>query len=174
MVKGAFETGLDWVVLRASVADAYPPLPELVQQAKSAPGAIARRESEVQLLLRIQEAIDLSKGSPIDWESVKAKLLMRHVAHPGGLPALIAFAKRWGGGVGGRFIHDLRAFHQMFVQSERVIPSSTFEALAALKLKVDESPPFFVMAVVKAQGRVQYRKFKQMCVDTSPYRTSLP
>ena len=61
-MKDAFEKGLDWLVLRASVADAYPSLPELVQHAKSAPGAIARRESEVQLLLRIQKAIKLPKG----------------------------------------------------------------------------------------------------------------
>ena len=152
LMKEAFEKGLDWLVIRSSVVDAYPSLPELVQHAKNAPGAIARRESEVQLLLRIQEAIDLSQGSPVDWDSVKSKLLMRHVAHPGGLQSLIDFAKRWGGGVGGRFVHDLRALHQMFVQSERVIPSSTFGALAELKLKCDESAPFLVMAIVKAQG----------------------
>ena len=138
LFKEALTSGLDWLVLRASVAVAYPPLPELVQHARNASGGIARRESEVQTLLRIQEAVELSKGSPVDWEALKSKLLMRHVANPDGLPSLIAFVRRWGGGVGGRFVHDLRAFHQQFVSSERVIPTSTVGSLADLKVKAED------------------------------------
>ena len=146
------------------MAAAYPTLPELVQHAKNASGNIARRESEVQLLLRIQEAVDMSKGSPVDWTALKTKLLMRHVSNPEGLPTLIKFVRRWGGGVGGRFVRDLRTFHQQFVSSERVIPTSTFAALADLKVDAASHAPFFAMAVVKAQGSCPVSKVQnQIC-----------
>ena len=152
LLKEAIEKGLQWTVIRADVPSTYPTLCDLVQHAKNASHSIARRESESQLLLVIQEVVEMAGTANIDWARLQTKLLLRHITQADALPSLIAFTKRWGGGVGGMFIRDLRVFHQQHVPSGRIIGSSTFAALADLKLKTEEHSPFFVMAIVKAQG----------------------
>ena len=89
---------------------------------------------------------------PVDWVALHTKVVQRVISSDvGDVNSLCKFVKRWGGGFGGTFMQDLRLFHQVHM-SERIIPSTTFEALADLKTSVAESVPFFVMATVKAQG----------------------
>ena len=151
----ALDKGLNWLVLRSSVAEMYPSLLELVQHAKNVGTEAARRESEVQLLLRIHEAskaLAETSGGRVDWDRVEARLSKRESHYKNDLSAYVKFVKRWGGGSRGLFIEELRVFHQAFGSSSRIVPTTTFEKLADLKLSITELCPFFVMAVVKAQA----------------------
>ena len=154
----ALANGLRWTVVRREVPLLYPTLCELIQHAKNATSTVARKESEVQLLLRIQEMMEAEMGPgvdkrPVDWETLYSKVMHRVISSDvGDVKALVNFVKRWGGGSGGKFISDLRLFHQVHISADRIIPSTTFDALYRLKTTVAESVPFFVMATVKAQG----------------------
>ena len=89
----------------------------------------------------------------VDWDVLYSKVMHRVISSDvGDVKALCNFVKRWGGGFGGKFISDLRIFHQVHISADRAIPSATFDALYRLKVSVGESVPFFVMATVKAQG----------------------
>ena len=58
----------------------------------------------------------------------------------------------YGGGVDGKFVADLKDFHQSHVPTGRIVPISTFGALVALNLQPSELAPLFVTAVVKTQA----------------------
>ena len=154
----ALTTGLRWTVVRREVPQMYPTLCELIQHARNATSTVARRESEMQLLLRIQEMLEGEMGSgvvkrPVDWAALHAKVVQRVISSDvGDVNSLCKFVKRWGGGYGGQFMQGLRLFHQVHMSADRIIPSTTFEALADMKTTIAESVPFFVMATVKAQG----------------------
>ena len=151
-------TGLRWIVVRREVPLVYPTLCELIQHARNATSTVARRESEIQILLRIQEMMEGEMGPgpvkrPVDWEALHAKVVQRVISSDiGDVNALCKFVKRWGGGYGGKFMHQLRLFHQLHMSADRIIPSTTFDCLADMKTTVAESVPFFVMATIKAQG----------------------
>jgi hypothetical protein len=83
---------------------------------------------------------------------VKKIIVNRQVGQSDDVPTYISFVKRWGGGVGGRFIKDLHDFHVAHMSAGRIIATTTFGSLADLKVKINEMCPFFVVAVVKAQG----------------------
>ena len=154
----ALTAGLRWIVVRREVPLLYPTLCELIQHARNATSTVARRESEMQILLRVQEMLEGEMGSgdvkrPVDWVALHTKVVQRVISSDvGDVNSLCKFVKRWGGGFGGKFMQDLRLFHQVHMSSERIIPSTTFEALVDLKTSVAESVPFFVMATVQAQG----------------------
>ena len=162
-MEEALNKGLRWLVLKHWVADDYPTLLSAIQKAKNSINSIQRRESEIQLLLRIQSEIDEvgskhsdeeSPTSHINWKSLEAHLKRRQVVATDDIPVFVEFVKKWGGGVGGKFIADLHRFHAAYVPSGRIIQNQTFEALNKLaeKLSIDDLCPFFVIAVIKAQG----------------------
>ena len=53
----------------------------------------------------------------------------------------IRFVQLYGGGDQGAFISELDRFHKVFVKSGRIVPISTFKALADLKLEPSEISP---------------------------------
>jgi len=95
----------------------------------------------------------LANAGKVDWSKI-ASLVSRHVGDPECMDvhALVRWTQQWGGLPYGRFIADLTLFHTAYVPSGRRIPSSTFGALAELRLGPDELCPFFVSAVLKAQA----------------------
>ena len=66
---------------------------------------------------------------------------------------MLLFTQKWGGGVSSTFIDDLFSFHKSFVKPGRIVPATTWKALAELKLAAHEMCPFFVYAVLKTQAR---------------------
>ena len=157
LMKKAFTDGLQWTVIKSEVEVAYPELASVIQQARNAGNNIGRRESEIQILLRIQEAANRMVKDPkmnktIDWELIRSRIIKRFPHNSSDVGPWVSFIKRWGGGVDGRVIANLKCFHQAFVKTGRTIPTYTFGILAGLKLKADELSPFAILAVVKAQA----------------------
>ena len=154
LLGDALKSGLTWLVLSHKVRVLYPTLTDLVQSARNAPGAAQRKESEVQLLVRMQRmATEQSKSSSgvVDWAGI-GKVVARRTGDNAIVPVLLRYVQLYGGGERGLFISELNKFHQAHVPSGRVIPARTFQALVDLKLEPHELCPFVVNAVVKAQA----------------------
>ena len=154
-LKDALEHGLTWLVLSSCVPAFYPTLCDLIQHARNATGAVQRKDSEIQLLVKIQsmvEAQSKASGGSVNWTEIKNAIMRRNVVELGDLNQLLKFVQVYGGGDSGKFIAELDSFHKVFVPSGRIIPASTFGAIAELKLQPSELCPFFASAVVKAQA----------------------
>ena len=154
----ALDKGLEWLILKKEVGTLCPTLPDLVQNAKNASGQAQRMETEVQLLSRIHSLAQSMSSSTVDgqvvvdWSAVQRAVLRRKVPEPSEVPDLVKYVQRWGGGVHGTFLKDLSSFHQQFVRSGRIVPGTTFKALADLRLSPDELVPYLATAVVKTQA----------------------
>ena len=149
-LKEACERGLKWLVYRSQVAVLYPDFCGLVQQARNA--SLQRAESEVQLLLRIHEyaVAKTSTVGTIDWPAVAKQASNVTTMHD--IPSLVAFVQRWSGGSHGLLLKELTFFHRNHVNSDRIIPAATFQALANLRLSAEQNGiPLFVIAVLKCQ-----------------------
>ena len=150
----AVENGLNWLVLSAKVRQLYPELLDLVQHAKkNATGAVQRKENEIQLLVKIQKMAALhshSNAGVVDWQAISNAISKRSQVDD--LESYIRFVRILGGGEAGTFVSELDSFHKVFVPTGRIIPSSTFAAVADLKLQPSELCPWFATAVLKAQG----------------------
>ena len=73
LLADVLKNGLDWLVLSKEVPKLYPSLLDLVQWAKNAPGALQRKENEIQILLKIQSlarASSASASSVVDWAAI--------------------------------------------------------------------------------------------------------
>lgn len=155
MLKDALENGLTWLVISGSVPATYPSLCELVQAARNSTGAVHRKENEFQLLAKVQhmaETMSKDNKGVVDWDLVLRTVVKRSQASAAEVEPLLKFIQRYGGGDQGTFAKDLEAFHKMFVPAGRVVPATTFQALADLKLSALELCPHFVCAVLKAQA----------------------
>ena len=148
----ALEHGLSWLVLSAQVADLYPRLPDLLQHARNATGAVQRLESEFATLSRIQSMVALRGSGSVDWSRIGEAVGARSKLSKSEIASLLRFVQLFGGGDEGRFIRDLDHFSKVFVPTGRVVPIATFAALTELKLAPADIPPFFISAVVKAQA----------------------
>lgn len=153
LLKDALDNGLTWLVISAEAVKMYPKLPELVQAAKNATGAVHQREDAFQLLRQIQSlaASRSTGGQAVDWSAVSSIVARRSQCMYDDISHLLAFAQKWGGGSSSAFMDDLCKFHKAHVKPGRVVPNTTWKALADLKLGVHELCPFFVYAVLKTQ-----------------------
>ena len=148
----AVEFGLTWLVLSHKVRHRFPKLLGLVQGARNAPAQIARREHEVQVMMRMQglaSGQQRSSGS-VDWEAIRAAVLRSRPPCGNYIVELQAFVATCGGGASGQFLQDLFHFHQACVNSERrVVKGWYFAALA--NIEMEGEIPFLKLALVKTQ-----------------------
>ena len=151
----AMENGLTWLVLKKEVRMLYPELTDFVQAAKNAPGHVQRRETEMQFLVKVQSMVTaqskMNNGS-VNFAAIESTIRKRCTVDESDLPHYIKWVQLYGGGDSGTFVKELDAFHKVHVPTGRVIPSSTFQAIADLKLQPSEMCPFMASAIVKAQG----------------------
>ena len=119
-LQDALKSGLNWLVLKATVGVLYPTLPDLVQRAMQATGLAQRDEIEVQLLQRIQGAAKtmLARDKTVDWPTI-ASTVGKGRPESVDVEALIRYVQKWGGLPHGAFIADLNAFHKVYVPSGR-------------------------------------------------------
>lgn len=88
----------------------------------------------------------------VDWATIAATVGKGRTEEATDVQQLIRYVQKYGGLPHGTFIADLNAFHKVFVPSGRIIPSSTFGAIADLKLSPDELCPLFACAILKTQA----------------------
>ena len=150
LLKEALDTGMMWLVISAKACQNYPSLPGLVQAAKNATGAVHQREDSFQLLRSIQSLA--SSSCVVDWQVIANVVSRRSQVSVDEIKHLLAFAQEWGGGKSGTFVDDLCRFHKTFVKPGRLVPATTWQALADLKLQVCELCPFVVYAILKTQA----------------------
>ena len=153
--KDALDNGLHWLVISSIAAQLYPNLCDLVQHARNKTGSVQRNETETQILYRIQNmASESSKANNgnVDWNHIKQIIMKRKGLSEDDFVPLLKFVQIYGGGDMGIFINDYKAFHESFVPSGRVIPTSTFTAIQDLKLRPQELCPFFMTAILKTQA----------------------
>lgn len=148
----ALEHGMSWLVLSSQVAELYPRLPDLIQHARNATGAVQRLESEFAILSKIQAMVALRGSGSVDWARIGEAVGARSKLAKAEIGSLLRFVQLFGGGDDGRFIRDLEHFSKVFVPTGRVVPIATFAALTELKLAPADVPPFFISAVIKAQA----------------------
>ena len=159
-LQDAIKQGLKWLVYKSEVEQLYPAFPSLVQEARNQ--HLVREENEIQLLLRMHEMAQResrSSDGAVDWGHLVKRVFAANALHD--VNALASFVCRWSGGDDGQLLRELLDFHRSHVPSDRVIPSCTFQSLAALKLSADEHVPLFVIAVLKAQATCPPGKVQQ-------------
>ena len=154
LLADALEYGLTWLVASSKVPEMYPEFCSLVQAARNSTGSVHRKENEFQLLSKAQNMVNAmykEKGS-VDFDTI-LKVIVKHTNTPPEIVnPILRFVQRYGGGDTGYFAKNLEGFHRMFVPAGRVVPATTFDALASLKLSPRELCPFFMAAVLKIQA----------------------
>ena len=151
----ALQNGLEWLVLSAKVRKMYPQLMDLVQHARNAPGSAQRRETEMQLLVKVQHTVrsqTSSSKSSVDWNAIHQVISNRSLVNESDIGSYLKYVQLHGGGRSGCFIDDLDRFHKAFVPSGRVIPAATFQSIVDWKLQPAELCPWFASAIIKTQG----------------------
>ena len=151
-IAEVLQDGMTWLVLASQVAELYPRLPDLLQHARNATGAVQRVESEFAILSKIQSMIALRGSLSVDWTKIGDAVGSRTRLAKTEVATLLRFVQLYGGGDDGRFVRELDHFSKVFVPTGRVVPIATFAALTELKLAPAEVAPFFVSAVIKAQA----------------------
>ena len=150
----AVKQGLPWLVLSWRVSERFPGLVTLVQSARNAPGAIARGEHEVQLLVKIQHMASAEQnrtGNAPDWDKISRAVLRSRPPCASEVPGLQIFVALCGGGVKHPFLTDLVSFHQhQITSSDRRVKGQFYKSVAELDLG-DAEIPYFKVAMMKAQ-----------------------
>ena len=125
--------GLTWLVLTHEVATRFPALAGLIQQARNAPGHVARLESEVQVMLTMQRMASAEQRqtkASADYERIQ-KMVMRSKppCYADG-PELMQFVVMCSGGMEGGVVAGLGSVPQRVRQRgstdhpRRVLPAS--------------------------------------------------
>ena len=129
----AVASGLRWKVVKWEVRYLYPQVLHFLQAARNAVSTMYRTENEMQGLLRIHAYAGAAQKMQIDipWPTIKATILRSKPAWADSFDAMIAFVASRSGGVDGRFLLYLAAFHRNHVDSTRnSVPGSLYRALA--------------------------------------------
>ena len=150
----AVENGLHWLVLSHRLRATFPELLSLIQSARNAAGQVARRENEVQVLLRLHHLAlseaQTSVNGQIPWERVRARALASRPPCADEIEDLSLFVAACGGGASATYLKDLDAFHKAHVNSElRSVRGSFFAAVA--NIDFGSPTPWLKVAFVKAQ-----------------------
>ena len=92
--------GISWDVLRWPAEDAFPWLPELLQESGNAGQQIARGESRLEVMLKIMEIAKRNVRLGKDpWDDVELQAARGGLSFKDELPGLIAFVKDLSGGL---------------------------------------------------------------------------
>ena len=135
----AVTQGLRWKVLDWKVREMWPRVTDLIQSARNIGSTLNRKESEMQILLRLHNmssAFELKTGGSPPWASIKRSILRTRPACADKLDAMIAFeAARSGGACGNCFAEALGVPSQLrrgldsrrcawgFIQCPRGLPA---------------------------------------------------
>ena len=150
----ALTGGLTWLVISARAVVAYPQLPDLIQAARNATGAVHAKEDSLQLLQKVQSmaAASLKIEKAVDWEDIFRTVVRMAHCTKDELTPIVAFVQKYGGGGTMTFVNDLGKFFKTFVKPGRAILGTTWQALADVKVGVTDLCPLMMYAVLKAQG----------------------
>lgn len=154
-MKEALTDGLLWLVVSHKATVLYPSLCEHVQAARNSSGAAHHKEDSFQIMLKAHTmAASMSKAGNgvVDWDKVLKVIMRRCHASEQEVKPVLKYIQRYGGGDCGVFAAELDEFKKMFVPAGRIVPATTFQALADLKLTATELSPHFMAAVVKLQA----------------------
>lgn len=153
-MREALDNGITWLVVSSKAVKSYPSLPELVQAAKNATGAVHHREDAFQLLQKVQSmaAAMSSRSGSVDWQDISRTAVRMSHCTTEELAPILAFAQKFGGGTSTHFVEEMGQFYRQFVKPGRVVPATTWQAIADVRLQATELCPRFMYAVLKAQA----------------------
>ena len=144
----AVAQGLRWKVMSWKVREMHPRVPDLIQSARNIGSTLNRKESEMQILLRLHSmsaAYVLKTGGSPPWAEIKRSILRTRPACADKLDAMIAFVVARSGGATGTFLQQLSVFHRNFVEDSirGGVPGPVYAALA------DSSHFYLSLALLK-------------------------
>ena len=144
----AVAQGLRWKVMSWKVREMHPRVPDLIQSARNIGSTLNRKESEMQILLRLHSMsaayVTKTGGSP-PWAEIKRSILRTRPACADKLDAMIAFVVARSGGATGTFLQQLSVFHRNFVEDSirGGVPGALYSALA------DFTHHYLALAILK-------------------------
>ena len=155
-IKRASSTGVEWLVFRHAVEEAFPIIPTIIQSALNAVAQMAEGESWIQNLLKTVDAYNSLYGSSCDAapttkaeENKVAKVvLMSEPPRRDDVADIVAFCFKWGGLPSGTFVRQLTNEFTACVPSERIVSGSVFRKLASLKYPPNQLPAHFINAAL--------------------------
>ena len=168
-LREAMTNGLTWLVISSKAVRDFPSLPDLVQAARNATGAVHSREDSIQLLQKAQSmaSTTLKRTGSVDWADVSHSVIRMAHCTADELSPIIAFVQKYGGGNTTAFVDDLGKFFKAFVKPGRTITGTTWQALADVKVGANELCPLMMYAVLKAQG-MSKKVDGGICKDFTP------
>ena len=92
----ALTGGLTWLVISAKAVVAYPQLPDLIQAARNATGAVHAKEDSLQLLQKVQSMAAASQkiGKAVDWEDIFRTVVRMAHCTKDELTPIVAFVQK--------------------------------------------------------------------------------
>ena len=146
--------GLEWLVICSEVEEAFPELPEILQEALNIMNQLARPESELQIMCKMHSmARSLQTlNECIDWAAIVAKCSRSKPRCSEDLHDIAKYVAKFAGGTDGVLLNNLRSFVRAHAPSKRRVRGVTFAAFASLPpIGSDGSVvPAFVCECMKA------------------------
>ena len=157
VLKKLCETGLTWSVVNAKVADQYPQLPHLFQQALNTEHHIGEGEGWDQQLLSISKLATVNSktsaaGTVINWENVTRLIRQSSPPFLRDIPSHVAYLKKYGGGAQQVLCRDVIDYLNHRMPAGRQVSGNIMEALSKVPIQSEFSIPHFVNGMVKAHA----------------------
>ena len=128
----AAEQGLNWKIVAWQVPRDYPTAVQVLSTARNI--RLDRAETEMQGLMRLHglSSDACRRGDEPDWSRIKASVLRSKPPYEASVEDMISFVISRGGGVDGKFLTYLNAFHRNHVEGacRRSLPCTLYSALA--------------------------------------------
>ena len=134
----AVTDGLRWTVLRWEVRVLYPSILSILQLARNMSATMLRKESELQGLLRLHtmSAAAMALQRDVNWPGIKKMILRSRPPYGNILDDMISFLIGKSGGMTGKFLKYLQAFHRVCAPAKReALPGAIYSALADCPLQ---------------------------------------
>ena len=130
----AVQSGLFWTVYSWKVRVYYPKVCGLIESARNVGAAIARKESEMQTLLRLQKLSVQMRGADgeVPWVAIRKSILRTKTPCANKLGSMICFIIARSGGEGVDQLRYLASFFRNFVDASvrEGLAASMYDALA--------------------------------------------
>jgi len=152
----AVRDGVEWDAIDWEVEDVFTWIPKLLQEAGNAGQQIARCESRIEVMLKVQiianRIAGLDQHGVADWDRVQKESARGGAPFASELHGLVMYVKELSGGLEDPvLLFEYRDFTRQ-LQTQRIVKGHMYQALADVQISSEGACPLFRMAMAKSMS----------------------